>query len=393
MMTRLPAAMLSFGLALAALAGQPPAKPADPATPAAPTTPAPAAPTKPSVTPTPPSANIRPLLPPPPPPALPPGVNNVPYAQFKVELPMIQRNVIRDITGRMGGMAMDVEKNILYVAASAANVIEVHNVANSKSIQTLKDQESPNELVFIPESRTLVASCGADSSCRVFKADETGALTPGHRLSFAGETGPLIYDAAAKLCWVGHGVFISSFDPADGSKKSEISLDGIGRPVAIVAENSGPRLYVITTPANEVVVIDRDKKEVTARWPLTDRAPAALALDELNGNLFIATRSPARLLMLDTADGSVLANVDGPTEPGSIWHDPWLRKVYIAGNQSDLWVYQQTARNGVARLAKERTAPGARTSLHIPAHRRLIVAAPNLGDDETARLFIYQIGP
>lgn len=376
MTTRISAAAALLALAVTAAAQPPATNPASPAP-----SPQPAA------------AQPRPLLPPPVLPPLPATVRNVPYAQFKVELPMIQRNVIRDVTGRMGGMAMDVEKNILYVAASASNVIEVHNVANSKSIQSLKDQDSPNELAFIPDSRRLVATCGADSSCRVFKADDAGVLSPEHRLGFAGETGPLIYDAAAKLCWVGHGVFLSSFDPVTGQKKSELSLEGIGRPVAMVAETGGPRLYVVTTPANEVIVVNRAENKIETRWPLSDRAPAALALDEQNKRLFVAMRTPARLAMLDTESGTTLAAIEAPTEPGSIWHDPWLRKVYIAGNHGAVWVYQQTTRDTLAPRARETTSPGSRTSLHIPAHRRLIVAAPNLGGDEAARLFIYQIGP
>jgi DNA-binding beta-propeller fold protein YncE len=377
-------ASLSFGAQIAVPPKPTPSPAGNP-----PTAPTPASPTG-----TPPSAtpSTQSLAPVPSPPLPPATVRNVPPGTFKMELPMIQRNVIRDITGRMGGMAMDIEKNILYVAAAAANNIEVHNVANSKAIQTLSEQPAPTNLVFMQTERLLVASCASDSTCRVFKADDSGQLSFQRALSFSGETNPLVLDPDGKRCWVGHGVFISSFDPADGTRKSEISLDGIGRPVAMVIPATGPRLYAITSPANDVVVIDREQGAVEARWPLSERAPSAIALDDGNKRLFVATRTPAKLLVLDLETGREVAKVDAPDEPGSMWYDLYIRKLYIAGNRGKVQVFAQVTPDVYQSLAIEDTAAGARTSLLIPEHRRLIIAAPNLGGEEAARLFIYQIG-
>jgi len=391
--THLAFLLLGLGASLAAAQTPPPATPSSP--PAA--DPAPASPPAnvPAATPaTPrPTVALAPIGRPPTPPA---SVRNIPYGTFKVELPMIQRNVIRGVTGRLGGMAMDVENNILYVAATASNTIEVHTVSNSQSVQSVLGQPSPVSLIFIQPTRQLIATCATDSTARVFKADDSGQLTLERTLSFAGEPGPVLHDPVANLCWLGHGVFISSFNSTDGEKKSELSLDGIGRPVALAIDPSSPRLFSITTPANDVIVIDRSKADapaIAARWPLSERAPAAIAFDHANKRLFVATRSPSRLIVLDSDSGREVAKLDAPDDPGSISYDPFLRKIYLAGNRGHVNVYQQVSPDTYQSIATEATAAGSRTSLLIPEHRRLIVAAPNLGDDQAARLFVYQIGP
>ncbi len=366
---------------------QPPTTPAKPATPATPTQPdAPATP--------PPVQALAPVPRAPIPPAT---VRNVPYGTFKAELPMIQRNVIVGVRGRMGGMAMDIQANVLFAAATASNAIVVHNVADSKSLQYLSDQPGPTALVFLQASRLLVASCATDSTCRVFKVNDSSQIGLERTINFSGETGPLVADPASGLCWVGHGVFVSGFNPADGSKKAEVSLEGIGRPVDFAAERSTPRLFTITTPASDVVVIDRDKAgaqgAVAARWKLSERTPTALALDEANRRLFVATKNPAKLIVLDSADGREVAKFDASEEPGSLSYDPFARKVYLAANSGHVRVYAQITPDVYQVLTTDITAPGSRTSLLVPEHRRLIVVAPNLGDEEASRLFIYQIGP
>ncbi len=346
------------------------------------------------------AAQPAPPVPPSPTVAAPPAslpqapVHNPPYGTFKMELPMIQRNVLAGVRGRLGGMAIDARNNILYVAATAAGSIEVHQVAGSKQVQSVGDLPGPQGLVFIPELRLLVASCATDGSCRVFKAGDDGRLTFERSVPFGGEAGPLAYDTATGHCWVGHGVFVSCFDPRDGSKKSEVALQGIGRPIAIVAESLGPRLFALTASANEVVVIDRSTSTVTARWPLSEGGPSAIALDEVTKRVFIACRTSAKLLVLDAADGREVARLDGPAEPGSLWFDARLRKVYIAGNQGHIGVIAQTSADEYRPVATEASAPGSRMSLLVPEHRRLIVSCPQIdADDDQARLFVYQIGP
>ncbi len=404
--THLAFLLLGLSASLAAAQPQPPAAPSAPP----PTDPAPAPPppanlpaspaanppanpaANPAATPR-PSVALAPIGRPPTPPA---SVRNVPYGTFKVELPMIQRNVIGGVTGRLGGMAMDIENNILFIAATASNTIEVQTVSNSQSVQSVLGQPAPVSLIFLQPTRQLIATCATDSTARVFKADASGQLTLERSLTFAGEPGPILHDPAANLCWLGHGVFISSFDPSDGEKKSELSLEGIGRPVALAIDPTSPRLFTITTPANDVIVIDRSKADfpaIAARWPLSERAPAAIAFDRANKRLFVATRSPSRLIVLDSDSGREVAKLDAPEDPGSISYDPFLRKVYLAGNRGQVRVYQQVSPDTYQPIATETTAPGSRTSLLISEHRRLIVAAPNLGDDQAARLFVYQIGP
>jgi len=80
---------------------------------------------------------------------------------------------------------------------------------------------------------------------------------------------------------------------------------------ALVLEKSGPRLFMNITGKNAVGVMDRDKSTLTTTWPLPlgDKLNVAMALDEPNHRLFVVTRTPGKLVVLDSDTGKVVADV------------------------------------------------------------------------------------
>src|SRR5205823_9981427 len=83
-----------------------------------------------------------------------------------------------------------------------------------------------------------------------------------------------------------------------------------GHPESFQLEKSGPRIFVNVPGAAHVVVIDRTRNAVIARWELGDAAANfPMALDEPDHRLFIGCRRPARLLVYDTASGKRVAGV------------------------------------------------------------------------------------
>jgi hypothetical protein len=69
-----------------------------------------------------------------------------------------------------------------------------------------------------------------------------------------------------------------------------------------------------------------------------------------------------------------------------------MRRVFAVGNRSQVSVFQQVTPDLYQPVVTEATSAGARNSLLIPEHRRLIIAGPMLAGDQAARLYIYQIG-
>src|SRR5260370_42406769 len=75
-------------------------------------------------------------------------------------------------------------------------------------------------------------------------------------------------------------------------------------PESFQLETSGPRIFINVPSAENVTVVDRRTRTVTAKWPVTGaKSNFPMALDEANHRLFIGCRQPAKLIVLDTANG------------------------------------------------------------------------------------------
>ncbi len=120
-----------------------------------------------------------------------------------------------------------------------------------------------------------------------------------------------------------------------------------------------------------------------------------MALDEANHRLFVATRAPARLIVIDTANGKEVARLaDICKDADDCWYDPTTRRVLVTGGGGPgaVSVFQQDSPDEYKLEFTTTTASGARTSLLVPAQRKLYVAAPRVTDDQ-AYIFVYLIGP
>src|SRR5438552_6761702 len=77
---------------------------------------------------------------------------------------------------------------------------------------------------------------------------------------------------------------------------TDIKLPGSPESFQLAAES--PRIYVNTPSAGLVAVIDRDKAEVTERYPLTRaKSNFPMALDENNHRLFVGCRDKPMVIV------------------------------------------------------------------------------------------------
>src|SRR5260370_18053457 len=87
-----------------------------------------------------------------------------------------------------------------------------------------------------------------------------------------------------------------------GKKMADIKVDG-DTLEAMALETSSPKIYVNNKAKNQVDVIDRDKHEVIASWPVTKcKTNVAIGMDETNHRLFVACRS-GQISVVDTQTG------------------------------------------------------------------------------------------
>jgi hypothetical protein len=166
-----------------------------------------------------------------------------------------------------------------------------------------------------------------------------------------------------------------------GAKVADITLSG--HPESFQLDDSGQRIFVNVPTAGYIEVVDREKGSVIETWPLSDAAENfPMALDEANHRLFVGTRSPDKLLILDTETGKSNTSLDSSGDADDIFYDAKNKRIYVSGGEGAISVFEQTNPGNYKLLGKSDTAQGARTSLFVHESGMLYVAVPRRGSQQ-----------
>jgi DNA-binding beta-propeller fold protein YncE len=216
---------------------------------------------------------------------------------------------------------------------------------------------------------------GGAASVHVY---DGGSLKLLHELKVAEDPDNLRFDPAGDRVYVGHGSgktgAIGVIDPVKPSLVQNIPLDG--HPESFQLESRGPRIFVNVPSARHVAVIDRVKGKVVATWRVDGRDNFPMALDEEHRRLFIACRTPAKVLVFDTTSGKTVASFATVGDADDLFYDAEARRIYVIGGGGSVMIVHQDDPDRYSPRASAATAPGARTGLFVPAHHALYVAAP-----------------
>ncbi len=197
------------------------------------------------------------------------------------------------------------------------------------------------------------------------------------------------YDPDQKRVYVGYGKGALAVLATDKlTKLGDIPLDG--HPESFQLEQRSDRIFVNVPTAKQVAVIDRKQQSVVARWPITEaEANYPMALDEEHRRLLVVCRKPARLLVLNTDCGKVVADLECCGDADDIFLDPARKRVYITGGDGNVSTFEQTDSDHYQPLSRISTRAGARTSLYDLRSGRLFVAEPKR-DGAEAELRIFR---
>jgi hypothetical protein len=115
-----------------------------------------------------------------------------------------------------------------------------------------------------------------------------------------------------------------------------------------------------------------------------------MALDETSHRLFVGCRKPARLVVIDSNTGKMVANLECSGDADDIFYDASKKRIYITGGEGFISIIEQMDSDNYKAVTKIATAQGARTSLLVPELDRLYVAAPHRGEQK-AQILMFDI--
>jgi DNA-binding beta-propeller fold protein YncE len=201
------------------------------------------------------------------------------------------------------------------------------------------------------------------------------------------------YDARTKQVYVSHAdKAISVIDPRTLKVKTTIKLPG--PPKAFQIDPSRPRLYVNTQGPSQVAVVDTQKNEVIATFPLTSAtANFSLALDPAGGRVFVGCRKKPMVVVLDMKTGKEVASVTIPEDVDDLFHDAKRQRLYATCGEGFVAVLGTKGGDRWEVIRKIATCKQARTGLFDPGSGRLYVALPRQEGKDGPELRVFQAQP
>ncbi len=299
----------------------------------------------------------------------------------------VQSIPLPGVIGVFDHFSVDVGGGRLFAAVLGNNSVAVIDLNSSRVVKGISGLRSPHGPLFIPELNRLLVTNGGDGSVDIY---DGGSLKMIKRVKVSTEADNIKYDSRTGLAYVGQGEgSLGIIDVQKGELVGEIPL--AGHPEEFELEKSGPRIFVNVPAERAVVVIDRESRSVIAKWRINvSMYIYPMAFDEANHRLFVGTREPNKLVVLDTTTGKIVAIVDISQDADDISYDARTKLLFISCGEGFLNIVRQESVDNYRLIARVPSDNGGRTSIFAPEYNRIYVGIPS-ADHNPAEIRVYAI--
>lgn len=313
---------------------------------------------------------------------------NQPSAPEKAPLLLVQEIPLPNVGGRIDHFTFDAKRKRVIGAALGNNTVEVVDTFGGSDIHSIAGAANPQGVVYVGEFNRLFVANGADGKLRIYDGDSFKLL---NTVDIGEDADNVRYDPVEKKVYVAfggdEGGGIAVLDAASGKRLEDIAkLDA--HPESFQIATSKPVIFANIATKAKVVVIDRATHKVTD-WPFkTGKANYPMALDEADHRVFVVTRKPAQLVVLDSESGATVASVPCVNDADDLYYDAGRKRIYVPGGEGFISVIQQNDADHYQPLAKIPTTVGARTGLWYEKRDRFYLAVP-ASSKQGAALWVY----
>jgi DNA-binding beta-propeller fold protein YncE len=298
-----------------------------------------------------------------------------------------------DVKGNFDHFGIDLKGNRLFTTPEDYKAVVVFDLKTGKQIQVIGGIARPHAVLYREDLNRIYITDGTSGDLKIFDGTSYKLLSSVKLLEDADSIG---YDSTTKYLYIDNGggdvhqtySMLSVVDTTAGTKLADIKIDG-DTLEAMTLERSSPKLYVNNRPKNQVDVIDREKRELVASWPVTQcKVNVAMALDEANHRLFVACRS-GEISVLDTQSGKEVTALPITKGVDDLTYDPASKRIYAACD-GYVDVIKQTSTETYTLLGKVPTGPVGRTARLVPEINRYFVAVPQHGTTN-AEVLVFEV--
>jgi DNA-binding beta-propeller fold protein YncE len=299
--------------------------------------------------------------------------------------------------GDFDHLTADVAGNRLFVTAEENSKILVFDLKTDKLIHTIADLKAPHSMLYRADLKKLYV---VDSDLGEVKIYETDSYKPAGSIKVREGADASSYDPSTKLFYVVNGgkdaklpnAYISIIDVAAGKTEAEIKIDS-NDVEGVAFEKSGSRMFVNVRGKNAVEVYDRKSRELKATWSIaeTGKNPTSMSFDEDAHRLFLGTRVPGKLVVLDSDSGKAVTSYPAAAMVDDMAYDSQSKRIYFAGTEF-LDVFHETDSDHYDRIGHIATSFRAKTGVLVPELKRYYLAVPH-HEKQVAELRVYEVLP
>lgn len=301
--------------------------------------------------------------------------------------------------GDVDHLYADIPANKLFMAAEDHSTVEVFDLGTGRYLTTLGGFDTPHAFFRVPGThRLIVTQDGKQGSVilddRDYKVVGHIRLEPGADTAYYDPSSRHLFivtggaDVHLRHCW------LNEVNPWSGKllRQHEFDSDHVE---ALQAEQHGNRIFINIADKNTVDVLDKRTLKVIARWKINGASlNLNMALDEAHHRLFIVTRKPTRLFVLNTDNGRTVASMAVPDTVDALYFDAQRQRLYVPGAVGQVGVYQEVNPDHYRELARVPSAPGGKSALFVPALGELFIGiSPAYGTPHVPGLLRYRVEP
>ena len=300
-------------------------------------------------------------------------------------------------TGDFDHFAIDAAHGHLILAGEEHHELDIFSLKTGAIVKRLEGYGAPHSPLML-DGRNEVLIVDGEKSSPVL---DTTSLKAKRSYALPAGADSIGFDASTGHVWIVTGgkdvpqadSNLIEVDPVTGVTVKTIHFDA-DHVEAMAVEQHGPHLYINVTDKNYLAVVNKSTGEVETRWPIKEaQQNAPIAMDEATHRLFVVTRKPGMLLVLNADTGATVASFKAPERTDQVTWDPANRRVYVTGGEGYISVSEQDDADHYREAARVPSLPGAKTAILDPARHRLWIAASPGDTGAVGMLMWFAIAP
>jgi hypothetical protein len=292
----------------------------------------------------------------------------------------------------------DLKGNRLLLAAEDHGTLELFSLDKVKHLKTIKGVETPHAFLPVPNSNLLVVTDSGKGGTKLYdwnKLEPKGTLK---NLGLGADS--MEYDPISKHAFINTGgkdaemteAFMEEVDPLSGDVLAKVKFASNSLQ-SLAVDPDGSRVFVMDQGNNKIVTVDRKTHQITHQWDVKDVGQAAMVqYDAAHHRLFVGTRKPGKLIVVDSETGATVASFAAPEKTDQLIYDKGTGRIYMLGGEGKIGIWQQNGADSYAELPRVTTVEGAKTGLLVPELHRLFVAvSPGEGKTSGGGILQYAV--